>query len=120
MKSVTTKNKPLGMILILCAAVLASPGAVGLSTAQAVPKPSAAPPRTTAVSAELFPSPAAAADALVGAVENFEVARLMRIFGPDGKDIVLTGEFALDRQHAMSFADEAKKQKKNHGRSEQR
>src|SRR5438270_6768276 len=54
MKSASAKNRFVGIFPMLCAAVLASLGAVGLSIAQPVPRPPAAPPRTTALSAELF------------------------------------------------------------------
>ena len=58
--------------------------------------------------AETFDTPQAAADALVTAAERFDVDTLSKIFGPDGKDIVLTGETAQDRQHAADFAAQAK------------
>jgi hypothetical protein len=54
-----------------------------------------------------FGSPQQAADALVKAAEKFDVVDLAQIFGPDGNDIVFSGEFAQDRQHAASFAAEA-------------
>ena len=49
----------------------------------------------------------AAADTLVKAAEDFDQAALSRIFGPDGKDIVFSGEVPQDRKHALDFAQEA-------------
>src|SRR5437763_10743667 len=53
--------------------------------------------------ARLFDSPQQAADTLIDAAEKFDVAAITRIFGPDGDDIVLSGEFAQDRKHAADF-----------------
>src|SRR5690348_9131235 len=54
--------------------------------------------------AEKFETPQQAADVLVAAAEKFDVDTLTKIFGPEGKDIVLAGETAQDRQHAADFA----------------
>ena len=37
--------------------------------------------------------------------------RSTQIFGPDGDDIVFSGEFAQDRKHAADFAAQARKKK---------
>jgi hypothetical protein len=58
-----------------------------------------------------FDTPQQAADVLVDAAEKFDVATLAQIFGPDGEDIVFSGEFALDRKHATDFAAEAREEK---------
>ncbi len=55
-----------------------------------------------------FDTPRQAADMLVNAAAKFDVVELAHIFGPDGDDIVFTGEFAQDRQHATNFAAEAR------------
>ena len=39
------------------------------------------------------------------------MAALTQIFGPDGNDIVMSGEVAQDRKHAADFAAEARKKK---------
>ena len=68
----------------------------------------------TAVSystAKTFNTPQQAADALVDAAEKFDVTALTEIFGPNGQDIVLSGEFAQDRKHATNFAAEARRKK---------
>jgi hypothetical protein len=59
----------------------------------------------------MFNTPQQAADALVNAAEKFDVVALMQILGPDGDDIVFSGEFAQDRKHAADFSAEARKKK---------
>lgn len=54
--------------------------------------------------AKTFDSPQQAAEALIAAAETFDEAALGAIFGPDGRDLFLTGEAALDRQRAAAFA----------------
>ncbi|HEY2547697.1 MAG TPA: DUF2950 domain-containing protein [Candidatus Acidoferrum sp.] len=68
-------------------------------------------PVAPAVSAKTFASPDQAADALVDAAEKFDVRALEEIFGPDGDDIVLSGEYPVDRQRASDFASEAHEKK---------
>jgi len=93
-------------ILAASASLLLS---VGLAPAQqpAAKTTSAAGP--TGSSAEKFDSPQQAADALVDAAEKYDVESLTKIFGPAGKDIVLSGETAQDKQHAADFAAQAQK-----------
>ena len=87
----------LGMCLCVISLLLAQqPG---------VQKP---PASATSASAEMFDSPQQAAKALVDAADRFDVVKLADIFGPDGEDIVFSGEFSQDRQHAANFAAEAK------------
>jgi Protein of unknown function (DUF2950) len=78
--------------------------AAGQSAAKAAPVP-------TGVSAKIFTSPQQAADELVDAAEKFDVRALEEIFGPDGDDIVFSGEYPQDRQRASDFAAEARKKK---------
>jgi Protein of unknown function (DUF2950) len=68
-------------------------------------------PASIAVGAKTFDSPQQAADALVAAAEKFDVHVLEEIFGPDGDDIVLSGEYPQDRQKAADFAAEAREKK---------
>jgi hypothetical protein len=56
---------------------------------------------------QTFASPQAAADALVKAADTYDEPALAGIFGPEGDDVVFTGEFVQDRQHALNFAKEA-------------
>ena len=65
----------------------------------------AAPPATTQRS---FATPKAAADALVAAAEPFDVPALLEILGPDGKELVGTGDKVLDENQAAEFAKQAK------------
>jgi len=77
------------------------------STAKPVPAPAA----SSSAGARLFDTPQQAADALIDAAEKFDEAALEQIFGPDGDDIVLRGEFAQDRKDAVDFAAEAREKK---------
>jgi Protein of unknown function (DUF2950) len=72
---------------------------------KATPSPSPNAVRT-------FDTPKAAADALVKAADTYDTATLASLFGPEGDDIVFTGEFVQDRQHAVNFAKEAHEQMK--------
>ncbi len=45
---------------------------------------------------------------MVEAAEKFDVAELDAIFGPDGQDLIETGEPAYDKEKAMEFAAEAR------------
>jgi hypothetical protein len=77
------------------------------SVAKAVSRAS----NVSSTGAELFDTPQQAADTLVDAAEKFDVTTLTRIFGPDGDDVVFSGEFAQDRKHATEFAAEAREKK---------
>jgi hypothetical protein len=57
---------------------------------------------------KLFPTPQAAADALITAAESFDVPTLEAIFGPGGKEILHTGEPARDREISKQFAAQAR------------
>jgi hypothetical protein len=69
------------------------------------------PAATVAIGARTFDSPQKAANALVDAAEKFDVDALEEILGPDGDDIVLSGEYPQDRQLASDFAARAGKGK---------
>jgi hypothetical protein len=71
-------------------------------------KPTPVAPADSAVGPRGFDTPQQAAAALVAAAEKFDEPDLERIFGPDGNDIVLTGELPQDRQRAADFAAEAR------------
>jgi hypothetical protein len=72
-------------------------------TAAAAPHP---------VEGETFATPQQAADALIAAAGKFDEAELAKIFGPNGKKVVFTGEPAQDRERALGFAAEAKEKTK--------
>jgi hypothetical protein len=88
----------------------------------ALPRLRAAEPATTKAAAPAatsaaklppakFDTPEQAADAIVDAAGKFDVPQLLKIVGTDGEDIILTGEFAQDRQRAQDFAGRAKEKK---------
>ncbi len=61
--------------------------------------------------ARRFDTPQQAADVLIDAAEKFDGVALAQIFGRGGEDIVFSGEYAQDRQHAANFVAEAKEKK---------
>jgi len=79
-----------------------------LVAAQRASKPATTTANAIGEDAERFDAPQKAADALITAAERFDVAALKQIFGPDGSNIVLSGETPLDRQQASAFAAEAR------------
>jgi hypothetical protein len=79
------------------------------STAKEAPATVAAATPTTA--ARRFASAQQAADALVDAAEKFDELALLQLFGPDGVDVVFSGEIAQDRQLAADFVVEAHEKK---------
>ncbi|ABF39409.1 conserved hypothetical protein [Candidatus Koribacter versatilis Ellin345] len=87
-------------------AATATPAAADKTTAAKATAPTAA-----TLGAKAFDTPQEAAEALVAAAKNFEVGKLVEIFGPGGEDIVFSGEFAQDRKHATDFAKEAEEKK---------
>lgn len=73
-------------------------------------KPLATIPPSTA-GTRGFDAPQRAVDALIDAAEKFDVSELLQIFGPGGEDIVLSGEYPQDEQHAANFVAEAHEKK---------
>ena len=96
-------------------AAVAIPGLFLFLSAHAIVARQQSAAKATAVSAgvnaKMFNTPQQAADELVDAAEKFDVHALEEIFGPDGDDIVLSGEYPQDRQRAYDFAAEARKKK---------
>jgi len=82
-----------------------------LSAEQQTAAQKSAPSSVSTAEAKAFDSPQQAADALVNAAEKFNEDAIIQIFGPDGDGVVLTGEYAQDRQHATDFAAEAREKK---------
>jgi DUF2950 family protein len=58
-----------------------------------------------------FDTPEQAANALVAAADKFDVEALGQMFGPEFKNVVLSGEEAQDRQRAEEFAAKAEEKK---------
>jgi hypothetical protein len=74
------------------------------TTATPAPKPkpttATAPPR----GATAFATPQAAAIALIQAAAKFDQAAIEAMFGPDGKDLVITEDPVRDKSYAVGFA----------------
>jgi hypothetical protein len=112
MKSTSGNRNPSRLVWIVGAVVGACLCGHVLSVAQQSPaKKAPAAFAASAADATTFDTPQQAADALIAAAEKFDVAKLADIFGPAGEDIVFSGEFAQDRQHAANFAAEAREKK---------
>lgn len=65
-------------------------------------------PATPQAKARAFKTPEQAAEALVQAAELFDVAALGAILGPDGRDLIVTGEPVRDKETAIAFAAQAR------------
>ena len=87
----------------LAAALCACYSGAALLAQQAAPKPAATSTAALPPGVQLFETPQKAADALIEAAETFDLAALTHIFGPDGNDIVMSGEVAQDRKHLHLF-----------------
>src|ERR1051325_3626203 len=68
--------------------------------------------RAAAGAVQSFEAPQQVADALVAAADAFDVGALESLFGPAGKDLVLSGEFAQGRQRAREFVAKAREKLK--------
>jgi hypothetical protein len=68
----------------------------------------AAAAQTASATQETFATPDEAAKALIAAADNFDVARLKAILGPDGVDLVETGDPVYDKQQSLAFAAQAR------------
>ena len=68
-------------------------------------------PATAGASARTFDTPDAAVDALLDAAEKNDGAALDAIFGPEGEDIIHTGEPAREKERAAEFVAKAKQKK---------
>jgi len=61
--------------------------------------------------ARTFASPQAAVDALLDATEKYDVSALKALLGPEGDDIISTGEPARDKKTSADFAARAREKK---------
>ena len=110
MKSTPGNENLFRLVRIVGAAVCACLCASVLSAQQAAVNK--APVATAPPSVgRTFDTPQQAADVLVDAADKFDVAALSQIFGPGGEDIIFSGEFAQDRQHAADFVAQAREKK---------
>ena len=55
-----------------------------------------------------FPTAQDAANSLISAAESYDESALTEIFGPDGFDIIHTGEPVRDKENAAAFATQAR------------
>jgi hypothetical protein len=72
----------------------------------AAPKPAAAPKPPEG--AKAFATAKEATAALIAAAETFDETALLAMFGPDGKDLISTGDPVRDKQYAATFAERAR------------
>jgi hypothetical protein len=112
MKSKSSSKHLLRLQWIVGVAALAYLSTLLLFAAQqsATTKPPAAS-TSAAAGPKKFDTPQQAADALVEAAQKFDEFALVQIFGPDGEDVVFSGETAQDRQRASDFVAEAREKK---------
>ena len=109
MKS-TSANGSLSGLRRICAAVVWACTCTPIlffgqqSPATKKPAATAAP----VAGARSFDTPQQAAEVLIDAAEKFDVVTLAQIFGPGGEDIVFSGEFPQDQQHAADFVTQAR------------
>ena len=64
--------------------------------------------QSTAPQQKMFDTPDQAASALIKAAEAYDVAALLELFGPDGKDLISSGDDVRDRNYISAFAANAK------------
>ncbi len=64
-----------------------------------------------AVAQESFATPQFAIDTLIRAAEHYDVATLLKIFGPEGKDFVSSADPVQDKNYAEAFAAKAREKK---------
>ena len=101
MKLQTSKNLLPRSACIFCAIVFLCLQATGILFAQQA----SSNPQVT------FATPEQAADALIEAAEKFDVVALEKLFGPDGKDLVISAEPPRDEEIAKTFAELAREKK---------
>jgi hypothetical protein len=112
MKSVSAYENRSCLLWIISGFALACLCAPLVSTAQqSTSEKGPAAAAVPASAARRFDTPQQAADVLIAAADKFDVTELFQIFGPGGEDIVFSGEYAQDRQHAANFVAEAHEKK---------
>jgi DUF2950 family protein len=111
MKLKSTNRSLSGLLCVLAAVTTVISVSILSATQPSGPKNVAAAGNAAVAGPRSFDTPQQAADVLVQAAEKFDVVALAQIFGPDGEDIVFSGEFAQDRQHAANFVAEAREKK---------
>lgn len=97
MLNATKRITTIGLILVGLSCLLSM-----LSMAQAQPAAT-----STATGPKGFDTPQAAADAIIKAAGAYNVPELLAILGPDGHDLVASGDQVEDKNNAVAFAKEA-------------
>jgi len=92
------------------ASTMLTPALLSQATSTAAPKPAAARSAAAAppVGARAFATAKEATDALIEAASTFDEPALIAMFGPDGKDLVNTGDPVRDKTYALAFAAQAR------------
>jgi hypothetical protein len=111
MKSTPANNNLSGRVCILCAVAWACASAPPFFAQQSASKSDPHAAAAPSPGPRMFATPQQAADSLVDSAEKFDLVALTEIFGPDGKEIVVSGESSQDRKRAADFAAEARKKK---------
>jgi hypothetical protein len=65
----------------------------------------------SAVAQEAFATPQWAADTLIRAATDYDTSALLRVFGPDGKDFILSPDPVQDRAYAQAFVAKAREKR---------
>ncbi len=92
-------------ITSVCGVLYTSSLVLALTAAAQQPAPK---PQT---SQRTFDTAQQAADALIAAAEKFDVAALEAIFGPTGRNLVVTEDAVADKSRAQEFAAKARERK---------
>jgi Protein of unknown function (DUF2950) len=98
-----------GALLMMGASLASMASAAPESASSGTAEKSASVAADAAAGPQTFASAEQAASAMVDAAEKFNVPALLKIVGHDGEDVVLTGEYAQDRERAQEFAAQARK-----------
>jgi hypothetical protein len=93
---VDTALRSLVLLLFIASAAFAQQQSAAKTSAPAAQGP------------KMFDSAESAANAFLDAVENYDVAKLLEIFGPNGKDLVSSSDPVRDKTNAEEFAAHAR------------
>jgi hypothetical protein len=100
--SFSVSNTLMLLLLIVLCTLMALPAAAQAATQS---------PASSNVGQESFSSPHWAAEALLRAAEQNDVPALLKIFGPDGKDFVQSGDPVQDKNYVEAFVAKAREKK---------
>ena len=88
----------------LCIAAMVSGAAAG----RAQTDEASSSPSSSQTAPQSFATPRQAADALIASAESEDVGSLLRIFGPEGKDLVSSSDPVRDKQYIAAFTAKAR------------